>query len=335
MLSFGVNIDTSSSFSLELRRIFFWGLLSLLLIFLGPTSVFAPVPLVFIFLLYSKSKGMITGVIGFSGLLILSIIFNLTPLFSVVFLLSFVNAILIANTIFKGLSPDQGLVIAGTVFLIIVLVGVGSYLVVGPDFVKEELTRMLAGVIDQIKKENADFIAQGGDEARKLQDLFKDPKNLVEIFLNWVCAGFFSILMFGHWLCLIIVLRSSLVWKKKRAYDFTIRHLISFKAPEFFVWPLIMALCLVLVGEHVLGPVGTVLGMNCLYFLGVFYFFQGVGVYYDVLQMVGIRGGFRSLLVILAAFMAYRVLAIIGVFDQWINFRQRIKNFKKNKGDNL
>ena len=335
MLSFGVNIDTTQSFSLELRRIFFLGILSLLLILMGPTGIFAPIPLVFIFLLYSQSKGIITGMVGFSILLLLTIIFNFTPLLSVVFLLSFVNAILIANTILKGLSPDRGLVMAGIVFFIIVLVGVGSYLAIGPDFVKVELTRVLAGFIDQIKKENADFIAQGGDDARVLQDLLKDPKTIVENFLNWACAAFFSILMFGHWLCLIIVLRSSLVWKKKRAYDFTIRHLISFKAPEFFVWPLIMALGLVLVGEYILGPVGTVLGMNFLYFLGVFYFIQGVGVYYDVLQMVGIRGGFRSILVILAAVMAYRFLAIVGVFDQWINFRQQIKNFKKNKGDNL
>ena len=335
MLSFGVNIDTSSSFSLELRRIFFLGILSMLLILMGPTGVFAPIPLVYIFLLYSKSKGVVTGVVGFSVLLILTIIFKLTPLLSVVFLLSFVNAILIANTILKGLSPDRGLVIAGMVFFIMVLVGVGSYLVIGPDLVKGELTRIVTGFIEQIKKENADFISQGGDDARLLQDLLKDPKILVDNFLNWACAAFFSILMFGHWLCLIIVLRSSLVWKKKRAYDFTIRHLISFKAPEFFVWPLIMALCLVLVGEYILGAAGVVLGMNLLYFLGVFYFIQGVGVYYDVLQMIGIRGGFRSLLVILAAIIAHRVLAIIGVFDHWINFRQRIKNFKKNKGDNL
>ena len=307
----------------------------MLLILMGPTGVFAPIPLVYIFLLYSKNKGMITGVVGFSVLLILTIIFKLTPLLSVVFLLSFVNAILIANTILRGLSPDRGLVIAGMVFFIMVLVGVGSYLVIGPDLVKGELTRVLAGFIDQIKKENADFISQGGDDARLLQDLLKDPKTLVDNFLNWASASFFAISMFGHWLCLIIVLRSSLVWKKKRAYDFTIRHLISFKAPEFFVWPLIMALCLVLVGEYILGAAGVVLGMNLLYFLGVFYFIQGVGVYYDVLQMIGIRGGFRSLLVILAAIIAYRVLAIIGVFDQWINFRQRIKNFKKNKGDNL
>jgi uncharacterized protein YybS (DUF2232 family) len=56
--------------------------------------------------------------------------------------------------------------------------------------------------------------------------------------------------------------------------------------------------------------------------MGLFYFFQGFGLYYQFIHSIQINRFFRTLLLLLMVTAAYKFLAIIGFLDVWINFRK-------------
>lgn len=87
-----------------------------------------------------------------------------------------------------------------------------------------------------------------------------------------------------------MVLRNSVIWKQKISYPYSLRDIIEFKVPEFFVWPLIAGLALFLGGEYFLGEKAEVIAVNILYCLSIFYFFQGFGVLADFLTHIRIVG---------------------------------------------
>ena len=74
-----------------------------------------------------------------------------------------------------------------------------------------------------------------------------------------------------------------------------------------------------------LGEWGPVMGISLLKILGVFYFFQGFGIYVDFLDHVRIFGFLRSILVVLIVLTANQMLALVGLFDMFVNFRKFLK----------
>jgi uncharacterized membrane protein len=84
--------------------------------------------------------------------------------------------------------------------------------------------------------------------------------------------------------------------------------------------------------DYGLGKIASVVGGNILYCLGVFYLFQGFGVYSDFLQYLRIRGFLKTLFIVFTLVMAFKFLAIIGMFDLWFDFRKYLTN-TNNKND--
>jgi uncharacterized membrane protein len=85
--------------------------------------------------------------------------------------------------------------------------------------------------------------------------------------------------------------------------------------------------------DYGLGKTAAVVGGNILYCLGVFYLFQGFGIYNDFLKYLRIRGFVKTLFIVFTLVMAFKFLAIIGMFDLWFDFRKYLTNNTNNKND--
>ena len=78
-----------------------------------------------------------------------------------------------------------------------------------------------------------------------------------------------------------------------------------------------------------------VIGRNLLYCLGVFYLFQGFGVYNDFLKYLRIGGFIKTLFIAFTLILGARYLALLGIFDLWFDFRRFFTNSKKDEGDTI
>ena len=97
------------------------------------------------------------------------------------------------------------------------------------------------------------------------------------------------------------------------------------------MWPLIGGLALAVGGDYLFGSTGITIGANLLYCLSVFYFFQGFGIMSALLDHIKLKGFLRAMLTVSALVLAWRVLVIVGVFDNWVNFRKFL--IDKSEGD--
>ena len=70
------------------------------------------------------------------------------------------------------------------------------------------------------------------------------------------------------------------------------------------------------------------IGLTGLSTLGVFYFFQGFGIYLAFLDSFKVTGFVRTLLVVATVMMANKMIAIIGLLDMFLDFKKMI-----NKND--
>lgn len=93
----------------------------------------------------------------------------------------------------------------------------------------------------------------------------------------------------------------------------------SFRAPEMLIWPLLAA------GFAMLSPttIVTTPAMNILALLILVYLFQGIAVVAEITRRSAYKSTIRMGLIILLIIQPYIVpiLAIIGVFDLWGDFR--------------
>ena len=88
------------------------------------------------------------------------------------------------------------------------------------------------------------------------------------------------------------------------------------------VFLLIAGLGLAVGGEHIGLAAYEAWGFTIIKCLGLFYFFQGFGVFSDFLSFIGIAGFFRTLIVMAIIFMANYIIALAGLFDNWFDFRR-------------
>lgn len=317
-----------------LGKLAFLGVVTTALCGFPPFTLLAPVPLSLGFLLYGRGKGIILGVVV--SLILFVMAHNFPQTFSLagyasVFTLMY--AVMVSETVFRKVSPVRGFLYSGAGMVAVLLFLWGLTAVFSDFSVEKMVEKNVLQMVEQIKTgKNAELLKQGqGEEIRALQDIVNNPKTLIKKILSWMPAGIFISIFLSLWASFFLVLRNWPLWKAKREYPFTIRDLISFKVPDYFVWPLIVGLVLMFGGEYVLGETGVIIGTNLLYCLGIFYFFHGFGVFLDFLNHINVFGFFRSFLVALTFLMAWRLLVFVGVFDMWVNFRRFFK--KKDEKD--
>jgi hypothetical protein len=314
-------------------KLVFLGIISLVLCASGPLSMFAAVPLCLVSLIFGRTRGLILVTIGFIIAISLgSTSANLTHVWGV-YLYASLTSLIIYEMIMRKLNPTKGVVIAGFLVLSILAILFVTFSVSTNTSLEMEIEKTVMQSIEMIKNngENAEALNGSDEKAIALRELMENPKVLVTKIMNWLPALIFVSAFFTIWVTFFFLLRNAPLWSSGVDYSFDLKDLTNFKLPDFFVWPLILGLGLFAGGEYVFGPNSEIVGGNILVCLGVFYFFQGFGIYLDTLTHFKIFGLFRTLLIMMTLFMAWQIVVIGGVFDTWVNFRKFF--IKKNEND--
>lgn len=234
----------------------------------------------------------------------------------------------IAEIVRRGISPIKGIVGFGIGFIFLMATTFGV-------MITNLKTTPKAFIIQQIEK-SADKIAEqkkavemsGDKDSIQILQLLDRPdllaKEMIESFPSYFFMGVFLML----WFNMFLVLKSRRLLFSGQSYPHDERQLLNFKVPFGFVPVLAISLALAVWGESLGSTAFETIGTTLIYCLGIFYFFQGFGVFSDLLNFLGIVGFFRTLIVMITIFMASTLIAVAGLFDNWFEFR---KYFVKRK----
>lgn len=329
------NIEELETVDAPLSKLIFLGIVTLALCGFPPFFVLAPVPLTMGLLLYGRAKGIGLGILVTGILFYLGKVnpesFSLGGMVSV---MTLIYSLILSETIRGKVEPIKGFIYAGFSLVGILLF---FWLVssVFSDFsVKNIVNENVMTMVEQFKTgKNAEILKSGnGEEVRAIQDLITNPQELVDKIVSWLPSGIFVGIFLSLWISFFLILRNWPLWKAKIDYPFTLKDFMDFKVPFLFVYPVIAALTLTLFGNYI-GSWAEDLGPNVLYCLGIFYFFHGFGVFLEFLTHLGILGFMRSVLIAFTFVLAWRLVAIVGLFDVWINFRKFFVKNKNNQND--
>jgi hypothetical protein len=324
------NFDQRASFA----KLMFLAIISIALCSFGPLSIFAPVPLILAFLLYGRMTTLFLGLISSAVLWFVSMKFAQMPFLLVgIYLVAFLYAVLIAEVIFRNINPVKGLMRAGLVLVTVSGISLFWFNQLGKVSIKSQISTTIETTFAKLKESNKELFATGGEDARAVQEVLARPQDLANEIYSILPSIVFIISFLGLWVSFFMTLRNSLIWRYKHLYTYSLKDLIHFKAPDFLVYPLITSLVLMVGADYGLGKTAAVVGGNILYCLGVFYLFQGFGIYNDFLKYLRIRGFVKTLFIVFTLVMAFKFLAIIGMFDLWFDFRKYLTNNTNNKND--
>lgn len=317
-------------------KLLFLAIISVALCSFGPMCVFAPVPLSIAFLLYGRivtfaMGAVITGLLWIAAMTVVGFPNYLAPLY----VMSFFVAFLISEVIYRNISPVRGLIFSGLIIVTIL----GSLLIafdkMSPITLKGEISSSVSMVLNQLKKQKQTSSEISAEDERAFDEFVSKPEVLTNDIYSALPLIVFVFSYLGLWVSLYVTLRNAIVWRYKVAYRFGLKDLTNFKVPEFFVYPLILSLVLWVGADHGLPEGSEVVGRNLLYSLGVFYLFQGFGVYNDFLKYLKIGGFIKTLFIAFTFILANKFLAILGIFDLWFDFRRFFTNKKKDEGDTI
>lgn len=210
--------------------------------------------------------------------------------------------------------------IFGSIFLTTTLSGVSI-----KDFLVKEISAEKS-VFQEMKKsiESADTLSS---ENIEFLSTLSEPEKLADQIIEQVPAYLFISIFFTLWVNLYLTLnvRNSL---GKGLTTFSEQDLLNFKVPDHVIWLVIATLIMAVWGGDLGYSWMEPIGMTLLKCLGIFYFFQGFGVYIEFLNFFNVKGFLRTFLIVITVVSANQLVAAIGLFDMFINFRRFFK--KKN-----
>lgn len=318
-------------------KLLFLAIMSIALCSFGPLSLFASVPLSIAFLLYGRlvTFGVAAAAIG--ALWGVTVAVKGFPAYVLeMYVVALLYAVLVAEIVFRNIAPVKGFIYAGLILVVLSGSALIAYENLSPLPLKGVISSSVSQIMVQLKKQKAASTDVTGEEERAFDDFVNNPERLANDIYSSLPLIVFVVSYFGLWVSLYVTLRNSIVWRHKVRYDFSIHDLNYFKVPEFFVYPLIFSLALWLGAEYELLPKEMeIIGRNLLYCLGVFYLFQGFGVYNDFLKFLKIGGFIKTLFIAFTFLMASKFLAILGIFDYWFDFRKFFTKTKKDEGDTI
>ena len=323
-----MNAEVMQTPQLSTGRLLLLGASSVILCISFIMSVFAPFPLALAIIMYGRTKGYLTGLAG----LIMSFVFA-GMVYGDLTLFGFYFGVLIfgvgiAEIVLRGISPVKGMVTFGLGFI---LFAAGSFawtmnsLKTTP---KEFILQQIEKSADKIAEQKKAVEMSGDKDSIQVLQLLDRPdllaKEMIESFPSYFFMGVFIML----WFNMFLVLKSRRLLFSGQDYPHDEKSLLNFKVPFGLVLVLALGLVLAVWGEQFGTLPFEIIGFTIIKCLGIFYFFQGFGVFSDMLNFVGITGFFRTLIVTITIFMASYLIAVTGLFDNWFDFR---KYFVKRK----
>jgi hypothetical protein len=317
-----MNAEILQTPQLSTGRLLLLGLSSVILCMSFIMSVFAPFPIALAVILYGRTKGFLTGIMGLMLSFGFSAYYFGDPTLVVFYLCVFVFGFGIAEIVSRGISPVKGLVTFGLCFIFLLFAGVGAaiksenmgpqqFIVKQLELNKEKLEQQKK-LIEESSQENSIEVLQLLDRP----DLI--AKQVIENFPSYLFMGVFVML----WFNMFLVLKSRRLLLSSNDYPYSENNLLNFKVPFGFVLLLAVGLVLAVWGKELSFEYSEVIGFTIIKCLGLFYFFQGFGIFSDLLTFMGVMGFFRTLIVMVVIFMAYYLIVAAGLFDNWFDFRK-------------
>lgn len=317
-------------------RIIILGLMSILLCATTLMSVFTPFPLVMANIIYGRKKGIALFVGCLVLISLVSIKFLALPHVIGMYLASGLFSMAASEIIFRKIHPIEGLLKGGST-LIIMLGGFLASLVFSIEgSLKGHIVNWIKTMKPLQEESLKPVIEKGSEQALELLALFSNPESYVDKYLLWFVPLALVGTLFWLWAILLVVLRSQAAFGDKRNYPYTEQDLLKFQMPDWMIFPLIGLLVYTLAGNEWLAPIHKDIGLSLLYIMGVFYFFQGFGIFTEFLNLMRIGGIFRTFFMVFVIVAAPQIIAITGLFDTWLDFRKKIEERrKKNEGDEI
>lgn len=317
-----MNAEVMQTPQLSTSRLLLLGVSSVVLCVSFIMSVFAPFPLALAVILYGRTKGFLTGVLGLVlSFLFAAFVYQDLTLFGF-YVGVFVFGLGIAEIVSRGISPVKGMVAFGLSFIMLISVAFMA-------MVKSENVGVEQFIIQQIEKssdklaEQKKIIEQSTQEnAVEVLQLLDRPDLIAKEMMAALPGYFFIGVFLMLWFNMFLVLKSRRLLLTGNDYPYSERNLLNFKVPFGFVLLLIVGLVLAVWGNDLGLQNSEVVGHTIIKCLGIFYFFQGFGVLSDLLTFMGIAGFFRTLIVMVVIFTANYLIAAAGLFDNWFDFRK-------------
>lgn len=312
------------------------------------TAMFAALPISMLFLLYGRKVGWFSAIAATMVCFFLASA-GYVPAFMIGSLpISTLLAFTVSEFIRNQVSPSKGMLLAGfSSFIAACLIG-GVYIynldkkVKIPTHIPEvkssyKVVENFKGFIylslkdfgEQVMSEQGQdgklSTPSGAPEFRVIMDILRSPQIILDRAIISFPSGLFVGVFLWIWLNLYMVLRLNRVYPFRN--ELTEKDLLNFKVPEQVVFVFIALLVFTLVGDYLFSGPTTEIGQSLLQCLGVFYFFQGFGIYINFLDFMKFHGFLRVVLVLFTVFTGSWFIAGVGLFDLWFNFR---KYFKRN-----
>lgn len=290
-------------------------------------SVFAPFPLALASILYGRTKGLMVGVAGLVvTFMFATLLYQDLTLFGF-YLFVFLFGAGISEIVRRGVSPVKGMVAFGLAIVLISSAGFAYLMSSMKTTPKDFIIQQIEKSTDKIEEQKKAIEQSGDKDSIQVLQLLDRPdllaKELIESFPSYFFMGVFLML----WFNMFLVLKSRRLLFSGNDYPHSEKDLLNFKVPFGFVIVLAAGLVLAVWGDK-FGASFESIGNTVIRCLGIFYFFQGFGVFSDLLNFLGIVGFFRTLIVMITIFVANYLIAVAGLFDNWFDFR---KYFVKRK----
>lgn len=314
---------------LSTGRLLLLGASSVILCISTIMAIFAPFPLALAIIMYGRMKGYFIGVAG----LLTTFAFAMTK-FGSLTLFGFYGCVFligagVAEIVRRGISPVKGLVVFGLALVLLAAGGFAYSMNSLNTTPKEFIIQQLAGSADKLAEQKKALELEGGKDTLEVLHILDNPELMADEMIQSFPSYFFMGVFIMLWFNMFLTLKSRRLLFSGNDYQYSEKNLLNFQVPFGFVLVLVAGLVLAIWGAQLgtLLPYETI-GMTIIKCLGVFYFFQGFGVFTDLLNFVGVTGFFRTLLVMITIFMGAWLIAVAGLFDNWFEFR---KYFVKRK----
>lgn len=312
----------------SIGRMVMMSILSIILVCSVYFTVFTPYPLGLAIILFGRKIGF--SVIGLALAAFLLITVNYIEEYSVfiLYLLSACVGVVVGEIILRRVNPIRGMVIALTSF---VLFFGGIYLsqkTAIDHTIKQSLLEkieVLKPVFEnQIEELKSSSERSSSTSAAALETVFNEPGPFIDNIINKAPGYIVMGVILMLWLNTFLLLKSQRLVKNAEDNKYSEKDLLNFKMPDQFIFPVLIGLGMYMWGEG-LGAWAPQFGLIIIQILGIFYFFQGFGLYTAYLDFYKIRGILRSILMVITIMIAYEMIAFIGLFDMFINFRKYLK----------
>lgn len=319
---FGSSVKDTAS--LGAKHLYMMGMTSVLLCASIFMSIFTPYPLGLSSVIFGRTKGITNAALSaLVSFFLIRLVFKDGNLF-LFFIFSSVLGLSLAEVVRRNINPIKGILGIGLVVTLLTS-GLGfAYLGAKGTTVKKVLLVEIEKIQPLLDEQRKRLEASSESVDSEVLNLFKNPESLADSIISIIPSSFLMMLFIMLWANMFMLLKSSRLLDTHNHSSFSEKYLLRFKMPDQAIWLVIVSLVLTLWGDEV-GAGYALLGVTVLKTLGVFYFFQGFGIYIDFLNSFKVAGFLRLSLILVTVLAANQMLALIGLFDMFVNFRKFLK----------